>query len=122
MDAYLSIVSNRLNEVMKQLTVIATVFLPLSFLTGFFGQNFGWMVSRLGGLPTSSCSGSALSWSQPAACSRCSAGAAGSDCGKLRLAAVAVARRVRRRRLMLPRITLMPRAPAGGRVIRAGSW
>jgi magnesium transporter len=52
MDAYLSIVSNRLNEVMKQLTVIATIFLPLSFLTGFFGQNFGWMVSRLGGLPT----------------------------------------------------------------------
>ena len=52
MDAYLSIVSNRLNEVMKQLTVIATIFLPLSFLTGFFGQNFGWMVNRLGSLPT----------------------------------------------------------------------
>jgi magnesium transporter len=52
MDAYLSIVSNRLNEVMKQLTVIATIFLPLSFLTGFFGQNFGWMVVRLSGLPT----------------------------------------------------------------------
>jgi magnesium transporter len=51
MDAYLSIVSNRLNEVMKQLTVIATVFLPLTFLTGFFGQNFGWLVVRLGGLP-----------------------------------------------------------------------
>ena len=52
MDAYLSTVSNRLNVVMKQLTVIATIFLPLAFLTGFFGQNFGWMVSRLGGLPT----------------------------------------------------------------------
>ena len=52
MDAYLSIVSNRLNQVMKQLTVIATIFLPLSFLTGFFGQNFGWMVNRLGALPT----------------------------------------------------------------------
>jgi magnesium transporter len=51
MDAYLSMVSNRLNEVMKQLTVIATVFLPLSFLTGFFGQNFSWLVSHLGGLP-----------------------------------------------------------------------
>jgi magnesium transporter len=51
MDAYLSTVSNRLNQVMKQLTVIATVFLPLSFLTGFFGQNFGWMVNRLGSLP-----------------------------------------------------------------------
>jgi magnesium transporter len=50
MDAYLSMVSNRLNEVMKQLTVIATVFLPLSFLTGFFGQNFAWLVNRLGSL------------------------------------------------------------------------
>ena len=51
MDAYLSMVSNKLNEVMKQLTIIATVFLPLSFLTGFFGQNFGWLVGHLGGLP-----------------------------------------------------------------------
>jgi len=51
MDAYLSTVSNRLNVVMKQLTVIATVFLPLSFLTGFFGQNFAWMIQRIGGLP-----------------------------------------------------------------------
>ena len=51
MDAYLSMVSNRLNEVMKQLTIIATVFLPLSFLTGFFGQNFSWLVQHLGGLP-----------------------------------------------------------------------
>ena len=51
MDACLSTVSNRLNVVMKQLTVIATIFLPLSFLTGFFGQNFGWMVQRIGGLP-----------------------------------------------------------------------
>jgi magnesium transporter len=51
MDVYLSTVSNRLNAVMKQLAVIATVFLPLTFVTGFFGQNFGWMVGRIGGWP-----------------------------------------------------------------------
>jgi magnesium transporter len=50
MDVYLSTVSNRLNDVMKQLTVIATIFLPLTFVTGFFGQNFGWMVTHVGGL------------------------------------------------------------------------
>jgi magnesium transporter len=44
MDVYLSTVSNRLNAVMKQLTIIATIFLPLSWLTGFFGQNFGFEV------------------------------------------------------------------------------
>ena len=51
MDVYLSTVSNRLNDVMKRLTVIATIFLPLTFITGFFGQNFGWMVDHVGGLP-----------------------------------------------------------------------
>src|SRR6266516_4895965 len=47
MDVYLSTVSNRLNAVMKQLTIMATVFLPLTFITGFFGQNFGWMVGHI---------------------------------------------------------------------------
>ena len=50
MDVYLSTVSNRLNAVMKQLAIIATIFMPLTFLTGFFGQNFGWMVAHAGGL------------------------------------------------------------------------
>ena len=51
MDVYLSTVSNRLNSVMKQLTIMATVFLPLTFVTGFFGQNFGWMVGHIGSGP-----------------------------------------------------------------------
>jgi magnesium transporter len=50
LDAYMSVVSNRLNDVMKQLTIIATIFLPLSFLTGFFGQNLGWLINREGSL------------------------------------------------------------------------
>jgi magnesium transporter len=37
-------VSLRQNDAIKQLTIIATVFLPLSFVVGFFGQNFGWLV------------------------------------------------------------------------------
>ena len=48
MDVYLSTVSNRLNDVMKKLTVIATIFLPLAWITGFFGQNFGWLVRNVG--------------------------------------------------------------------------
>ncbi len=45
-DLYLSTVSNRQNEVMKQLAIVGTIFLPLSFITGFFGMNFGWLVNR----------------------------------------------------------------------------
>ncbi len=40
LDAYLSTVSNRLNEVMKRLTLITTVFMPISFIVGFGGMNF----------------------------------------------------------------------------------
>ena len=47
MDTHLSMVSNRLNVVMKQLAIIATIFLPLGFLTGFFGQNFAWPLAHL---------------------------------------------------------------------------
>jgi magnesium transporter len=47
MDVYLSTVSNRLNQTMKTLTVIASLFLPLSFLTGFYGMNFALLTTVL---------------------------------------------------------------------------
>jgi magnesium transporter len=47
MDVYLSTVSNRLNQTTKALTVIASLFLPLSFLTGFFGMNFAFLTQVL---------------------------------------------------------------------------
>ena len=40
LQTYLSVVSNRLNEVMKVLTMIATIFMPLSFIAGVYGMNF----------------------------------------------------------------------------------
>lgn len=43
LDIYLSSVSNRLNEVMKVLTIIATIFMPLSFVVGLYGMNFHYM-------------------------------------------------------------------------------
>lgn len=40
LDTYLSVINNRLNEVMKTLTIITTLFMPLTFVSGFFGMNF----------------------------------------------------------------------------------
>jgi magnesium transporter len=40
LDTYLSVVNNHMNEIMKTLTIITTLFMPLSFLSGFFGMNF----------------------------------------------------------------------------------
>ena len=42
-DVYLSSVSNRMNEVMKVLTIIATIFIPLTYLVGIYGMNFKYM-------------------------------------------------------------------------------
>jgi len=47
LDTYLSVVSNRMNDVMKILTIITTLFMPLSFLSGFFGMNFFQPVTPL---------------------------------------------------------------------------
>ena len=46
-DMYLSTVANKQGEVNRQLTIIATIFLPLSFLTGFFGQNFSFLTNHI---------------------------------------------------------------------------
>jgi magnesium transporter len=45
LDIYLSSISNRMNEVMKVLTIIATIFIPLGFLAGVYGMNFDTSVS-----------------------------------------------------------------------------
>ncbi len=42
-DIYLSAISNRMNEVMKVLTIIATIFIPLTFIVGIYGMNFRYM-------------------------------------------------------------------------------
>ena len=46
LDVYLSSLSNRMNEVMKVLTIIATIFIPLTFIAGIYGMNFDPDVSR----------------------------------------------------------------------------
>jgi len=40
LEVYLSTISNKMSEIMKRLTIIATIFMPLTFITGFFGMNF----------------------------------------------------------------------------------
>ena len=49
LDTYLSVVNNRMNEVMKILAVITTLFMPITFVTGFFGMNYFEPVAQLTG-------------------------------------------------------------------------
>lgn len=46
-ELYMAAMDNRQNIIMKQFTVIAGIFLPLSVVTGFFGMNFGWLVETI---------------------------------------------------------------------------
>jgi magnesium transporter len=48
-NAMARLIDLRLNETSYWLTVVATIFLPLTFITGFFGMNFGWMVGQIDG-------------------------------------------------------------------------
>src|SRR5881409_3539935 len=50
MGSYATSVSNKQAEIIHRLTIISAIFLPMTFLTGFFGMNFQWMIDRIGSL------------------------------------------------------------------------
>ncbi len=49
LEVQLSTVNNRLNDVMRRLAAVSTIFLPITFLTGYFGQNFAYMEAHVDG-------------------------------------------------------------------------
>ena len=53
LDIYLSSISNKMNEIMKVLTIIGTIFIPLTFIAGIYGMNFKYMpeLGLTGGYP-----------------------------------------------------------------------
>lgn len=51
LDVHFSWQTQRQNDVLKQLTIVATIFLPLGYIVGFFGQNFEWMTDHIKTLP-----------------------------------------------------------------------
>jgi magnesium transporter len=52
LTVYLQSTSNRLNEIATRLTLLASIVVPLTLVTGFFGQNFGWLVGQVDTLTT----------------------------------------------------------------------
>jgi magnesium transporter len=51
LNVYLQATSNRLNEIGTRLTLLATIFIPLTLITSFFGMNFGWLVRHIDSFP-----------------------------------------------------------------------
>jgi magnesium transporter len=49
-NVYLQATSNRLNQIATRLTLLATIFVPLTLITSYFGQNFGWLVDHIDSL------------------------------------------------------------------------
>ncbi len=74
-DMYLSTVANRQGVISEQLTITATIFLPLTFLTGFFGQNLSFRVGdvltgwRSWWLGSAVCSSPSPAWASPSGAS-----------------------------------------------------
>src|SRR5690606_7608913 len=50
LDLYLSLMSNKMNEVMKILTIISAIFIPLTFIAGIYGMNFAYQDPKTGEL------------------------------------------------------------------------
>jgi len=50
LDIYLSLISNRMNEVMKTLTIISAVFIPITFIAGVYGMNFAYQDPKTGNI------------------------------------------------------------------------
>ena len=47
---YSAAIAQRQGEQINRLTIVSLIFLPITFLTGFFGMNFNWMIEALGSL------------------------------------------------------------------------
>ena len=75
-ETYMSSLSIRMNEVMKLLTIITTIFIPITFLAGVYGMNFRHMPEARTGCGPTQLSGW-CAWSWPAGCSSGSSGGAG---------------------------------------------